>query len=211
VAFESDDLKAAEAGFAALAAEPSGPGDPEGFGLTVRRRRIQCLVGLKRWDEAIAAAEAYRADAPDDPTLAEVDYARGRALQSLTPPRFDDARAAYQAVIEARKGGDLAARAQLMRGETYFHQGKYKQALFEFFRVDILYDAPRWQAAALLEAGKVYEQLSQPADAAETYERLRAKFPDDPNAAEARSRLEEVRKRIANRDRGEKTAAAGNR
>jgi TolA-binding protein len=210
VAFEGDDLKTAEAGFAALSAEPSGANGPDGFNLTVRRRRIQCLVGLKRWDEAIAAAEAYRADAPKDPMLAEVDYARGRALQGLSPPRFDEARAAYQAVIDARKGGDLAARAQLMRGETYFHQKNYKQALFEFFRVDILYDAPRWQATALLEAGKVYEQLFQWDDAAETYERLRAKFPDDPNAAEARSRLDAVRKRPANREEGAKTTDAGN-
>jgi len=62
-------------------------------------------------------------------------------------------------VIDARKGGDLAARAQLMRGETYFHQKNYHEAIREFLKVDILYDAPSWQAAALLEAGKVYERL----------------------------------------------------
>ena len=117
--------------------------------------------------------------------LADVDYARGRALQGLA--RFDDARAAYQAVIEARKGGDLAARAQLMIGETYFHQKNYHEAIREFLKVDYLYDAPSWQAAALLEAGKVHERLDQWADAAETYEKLRDKFPKDPSAAEAKS------------------------
>ena len=50
--------------------------------------------------------------------------------------------------------------------------------------------APRWQAAALLEAGKVYERLDQWADAAETYQRLLNKFPTEPNAAEARQRLD---------------------
>ena len=69
-----------------------------------------------------------------------MEYARGRALQGLA--RFDEARAAYQAVIDARKGGDLAARAQLMRGETFFHQKAYHEALREFLKVDILYDAP---------------------------------------------------------------------
>jgi len=107
LALQSDDLKTAEAGFAALASEPSTTTDAEGFGLTVRRRLIQCLVGLKRWDDAIAAAETYRAEAPKDPQLAEADFARGRALQGRG--RFDEARAAYQAVIEARKGGELAA------------------------------------------------------------------------------------------------------
>ena len=65
-----------------------------------------------------------------------------------------------------------------MRGETYFHQDQFHEALRDFLKVDILHDAPRWQAAALLEAGKVYERLDQWADAAETYERLLTKFPN---------------------------------
>ena len=107
-----------------------------------------------------------------------MEYSRGRALQGLA--RFDEARAAYQAVIDAAKGGDLAARAQLMRGETFFHQKAYREALREFLKVDILYDAPRWQAAALLEAGKVHEQLDQWADAAETYQKLVVQVPRRP-------------------------------
>ena len=55
------------------------------------------------------------------------------------------------------------------------------------FRVATLYDAPAWQAAALLEAGKVYERLDQWAVAAETYQELRAKFPKDPSAEEAKT------------------------
>ncbi len=114
----------------------------------------------------------------------------------MSPPRFEEARAAYQAVIDARKGGDLAARAQLMRGETFFHEKNYREALREFLKVDILYDAPTWQAAALLEAGKVYERLDQWADAAEIYERLCSKFPDDPSAAEAKPLLDVARKHV---------------
>ncbi len=204
VALQSDDPKTAEAGFAALASEPSTSTDSEGFALTVRRRRIQCLVLLKRWEDAVEAAGAYRNDAPKDPQLAEVDYDRGRGLMGLA--RFDDARAAYQAVIDARKGGDLAALAQWSLGETFFHQRNYRQAIREFLKVDILYDAPTWQAAALFEAGKAYEQLDQWPDAAEMYERLRAKFPKDPKAAEARSLLEGVRKRLARQPDTAKTA-----
>ena len=194
VALKAGDAPTAESGFAALAAEPPAPGDPAGFVPAVRRRRIQALVAQKKWKEALEAAEAFRADAPQDPYLAEVDYARGRALQSMSPPRFEEARAAYQAVIDARKGGDLAARAQLMRGETFFHEKNDREALREFLKVDILYDAPTWQAAALLEAGKVYERLDQWADAAEIYERLCSKFPDDPSAAEAKPLLDAARK-----------------
>ena len=195
VALKTNDPKMAEEGFAALEGESPASSDPEGFVSAVRRRRIQALVASKRWKDVLAAAEAFRSEAPDDPGMAEVDYARGRALQSMAPPEFDKAREAYSAVISARKGGDLAARAQFMRGETYFLQKNYREALREFLKADILYDAPSWQAAALLEAGKVYEQLDQWADAAETYERLRSKFPTDPNATQAQTRLDLVRKR----------------
>ena len=136
VALKSDDAATAASGFASLAAEPPATTDPEGFVLAARRRRLQALVALQKWKEVLEAAEAFRADAPQDSYLAEVEYARGRALQSMSPPRFEEARAAYQAVIDARKGGDLAARAtdarrnllprkKLSRGGPRVPQGRH--------------------------------------------------------------------------------------
>jgi TolA-binding protein len=151
------------------------------------------LVGLKRWKEALTQADALKAElTAGDPAVAELDFARGRALLGMGRPA--EARAALQAVITARKGSELAAQAHLMQGETYFHESRFREALREFLQVDILYDAPRWQAAALLEAGKVYERLAQWADAIQTYESLCSRFPNDPRAPEARDRLGAVRK-----------------
>jgi TolA-binding protein len=96
-----------------------------------------------------------------------------------------------------------------MRGETYFHQEKYREAIREFLKADILYDAPSWQAAALLEAGKVYERLSQWSDAAETYERLRGKFPKDARATEAAALLAGVRKHLARQEDSAQTTNPG--
>jgi cellulose synthase operon protein C len=196
VAFQAGDAKAAEVALAALIAEPAAPDEPASLVRTAKRRRAQALVQLESWKEALAVAESYGADPSPgqaDPHRADVEYARGRALQGLA--RFEDARVAYARVIEARKGSELAAKAQFMRGETCFHQKDYREALREFLKVDYLYDAPTWQASALLEAGKVHEQLGQWAEAAETYERLRSRFPNDPNAAQAQARLEVARKR----------------
>jgi TolA-binding protein len=166
---------------------------------------VQSLVLLERWKDALEQADALKADLPSHPQKAEIDYARGRALQGLA--RFDEALAAYQAVIDARKNGDLAARAQFMRGETYFHNKNYDEARREFFKVDALFNAPTWQAAALLEAGKVYERLDQWDAAAEIYKKLREKFPGDPNAATAAQRLEDIRKR-GDAPRGDRPAPA---
>ncbi|HEX8200605.1 MAG TPA: tetratricopeptide repeat protein, partial [Isosphaeraceae bacterium] len=200
VAFQAGDAQAAEAEFAAVTGEP-GPDAPEAWIQTARLRRLQGLVLLERWDDALAAAEALKDEAAGPAQKAEVDYARGRALQGLA--RFDEARACFQEVIEARKGGELAARAQLMRGESFFHQKEYREALREFLKVDILYDAPKWQALALLEAGKVYEQLDQWAEAAEIYEKLRSTFPADPVAAEAARRRDAARRHAAGDAPGE--------
>ncbi len=99
-------------------------------------------------------------------------------------------------MLNDRPAAELAAQAQLMRGEAFFHEDRLHEALREFLQVNILYNAPRWQAAALLEAGKVYERLDQWADAAETYDRLVARFPKDRDAATARARREAVRRRV---------------
>jgi len=202
VAFKGGDAKAAEADFATLAAEAPAESDPKGLVATARGRRVQCLVQLARWADALAAAEAFKADLPADPLAPEVDYCRGRALQGMA--RFDEAREAFDRAIEARKGSELAARAQLMRGETFFHEGRHRDALREFYRVVIQYNAPEWQAVARLEAGKVHEKLDQWREAVESYEKavesyekLRARFPDDRNAAEAGRLLEIARKRVA--------------
>lgn len=162
--------------------------------VTARTRQLQALIAAKKWEEILPLTEKltnenFGADVPE--FQGELGYARGRALQAEA--RFDDARAAYQKAIASGGPPELAARAQFMRGETYFHQKNYREALREFLKVDILHDAPNWQAAALLEAAKVYERLNQQQDAADLYQRLVDRFPNEPAADEARSRLRSLK------------------
>ena len=127
----------AEPIFAALAAEPPNRSDPAGFLRLVRGRHVQSLVGMKCWRDALSQAEALKTELPaGDSTIADLDFARGRALLGLGRP--EDARKAFQAVIDARHGGDLAAQAHLLRGETYFHEDRFREALTEFLKVDLL-------------------------------------------------------------------------
>ncbi len=197
-ALKTGDAAAAETGFSALLDEPSDSKDSPEFRPLVRLKQIQCWVVLKRWKPVIPAIQSLRSELPDgDPAIAELDYARGQTLMGLG--RLEEARTAFQAVIDSKPENELAAQAQLMRGETFFHEDRRHEAIREFLRVDILYNAPHWQAAALLEAGKVYERLDQWADAAETYERLLAKFPRDPAATTARARHGEASRRTSSR------------
>jgi TolA-binding protein len=195
-ALQDGDAAAAESGFSALLAEPAAATDPKGFIPTIRLKRIRSRIALKRWKEALDDVQSMRAELQrGDPAAADLDFATGQALVGLA--RLEEARTAFQRVIDASGKGDLAARALLMHGEAYFHQDKLHEALRDFLKVDILYDAPRWQAAALLEAGKVYERLDQWADAAETYGRLLAKFPREAPASEAGPRRAAASSRAA--------------
>ena len=200
VAFQAGEAQAALDALKGLLDEAPRTTDPldpkpEDWLQLAKIRRLQALILLEKWQEANDLATTLEPEfGPTDPLRAELDYARGRSLQGLA--RFDEARAAYQSVIDSRKAGELAARAQFMRGETFFHQRDFKTARREFLKVDILYDAPRWQAAALLEAGKVYEQLAEWAGALETYDRLVTKFPKEAGAEDARKRMETVRGKL---------------
>jgi TolA-binding protein len=186
-ALQGGDAAAALAGFAAILKEPPASTDPKGWIPTVRLKQIQCWVALKQWRQALEGAQELKTGlSPDDAAIPELDFATGQGLLGLA--RLDEARAAFQRVIGRGDKSDLAAQALLMHGETYFHQDHFHEALRDFLQVDILYKSPRWQAAALMEAGKVYERLDQWADAAETYERLLTRFPNEPTAEEARVR-----------------------
>ncbi len=101
------------------------------------------------------------------------------------------ARREYQLVIRSTTGGktETAAMAQWMIGESYFHQENYDAALREYLRVEILYAYPRWQAAALLQAGKCQELLGRRKEAAELYARLIKAYPNTEFTEEGTRRL----------------------
>jgi TolA-binding protein len=119
----------------------------------------------------------------------EVDYLLGRA--SADQADFDGARRSYQKTIRSPQGAktETAAMAQWMIAESYFHQKNYDAALREYLRVEILYAFPRWQALALLQAGKCRQLLGESAEAARLYERVQTRYADSPAAAEAAQRL----------------------
>ena len=152
-------------------------------------RRAQVLAQQKHWPEAQAMASRIATDFPGFAQQYEADYVVGRALAAQAD--FEGARREYLKTIHSTTGGktETAAMAQWMLGETYFHQENYDAALREYLRVEILYAYPRWQAAALLQAGKCQELLGRPKEAAELYARLIKTNPDTEFTKEGADRL----------------------
>jgi TolA-binding protein len=77
-------------------------------------------------------------------------------------------------------------------GETYFLQQKYAEAIDAYRRVDTLDASGDWAAVALLQAGKSFEKLARPREAATCYTALLTRFADLPHANHARTRLAQL-------------------
>ena len=157
-------------------------------------RRAQSLGQQNRWAEALEIAERIATDYPQFEEQYEADYVIGRALASQG--EFAAAREAYNRVIRSTTGAktETAAMAQWMIGETFFHQESFDEAVAAYLRVEILYDWPKWQAGALLQAAKCQEMLGQYQQAIETYDRLIKTYPDSEFTEEAKQRLRVAQK-----------------
>jgi TolA-binding protein len=186
-AFRQNNFTAAEEQLAAL--ESTIQTRQDAWLGIVPLRRAQCLAQQKRWPEALRLAQAVGKRYPQFAQLYDADYLCGRALGSLA--RFDEAREAYGRVLRspAASGTETGAMAQWMIGETFFHQKRYAAAVEAYERCLANHAFPRWQAAALLQAGKCRLLQGDSAAARRDLARVVSDFPDQPLAAEARTRL----------------------
>lgn len=185
--FRQKDFAAAGARFDALAAK-LGKNEPAWKGM-IPLRRAQILAAASNFAEALTLLAAFDEDFPDFRQRHEVDYLRGRCLARLG--RFDEARTAFDATIRSPWGsaGEIAAMAQWMIGETYFHQERFEEAVAAYDLVEAKYDFPKWQATALLQAGKCYERMNRSDEAARNYAYLIKNYGQTPPAEEAAKRL----------------------
>lgn len=169
---------------------------PEAWSAVAELRRAQALAQLKRWDEALEVAREIASRFPNFDQQHEADYLIGRGLAAQAD--FAAARESYAKVIASPRSAttETAAMAQWMIGESFFHQERYAEALAEYLRVEERYPFPRWQSAALLQAGKCHESLGQWQSAVAAYQRLLKTYPTSDFCSEAGERLAEANKRL---------------
>ncbi len=194
-AFRLGDYEQARERFERL--EREAQGRDKSIPAVAMLRQAQALCHEKKWAQAYKIASKIESAHPGFEEQYEADYVVGRCLANQA--EFENAREAYRKVIRSREGEKTltAANAQLMIGETYYHQKNYETALREYHRVDILYAFPGVQAAALLQAGKCHELLGEWKQATEVYTRLTKQYPDTNFSKEAAQRLRTAEKRAA--------------
>ena len=156
------------------------------------KRQAQCLGKLERWDDAgVVADDALHqfGDFANDYEFVFVT-ARSKEARGL----FDDAEKLYTEVIESENGkaSETAAIAQWRIGEMHFHKEQYETAIDAYYRVDSLYNHPKWRSAAILQAGKCQEHLGNWKHAVKLYTQILDKYPDSKLAESAQERLQLV-------------------
>lgn len=160
--------------------------DVDDFATLIRAAETAVAAGtLELARRRVKAAAAAAEDGFDEALVgmleAELEIRRGR---------LDDARGQLEQIT--RGTGTPAAlrpRAQWLIGESYFMQQRYGDAIDAYRRVEALDADGQWAAAALVQAGKSFEYLARPREAAVCYTALLSRFADTPHAQAARSRL----------------------
>jgi TolA-binding protein len=104
--------------------------------------------------------------------------------------QFDQARSLLENVVRAGETeAGLRGRAQWMIGETYYLQQDFADAIDAYRRVEGIDPQGVWVSAALIQAGKSFEQLGRTREAAVCYGHLIGRFADTAHATLARRRL----------------------
>lgn len=148
----------------------------------------------KKYDDLEATVAELRQRPTKSPFLYQAEEVLGRGYKQQAPPKFDEARKAFDRVLAdpVAEKTETAAKSQFLIGETLFLQEKWADAFLAYQKVYANYAFPDWQSAALLQSGKCDEQQLQWKEAAATYRLLIDKFPKSTHAADAKQRLDVV-------------------
>jgi tol-pal system protein YbgF len=114
------------------------------------------------------------------------------AFDLLKQRRYDDAAAAFRALLSRYPRGELADNARYWLGETYYVKRDYAAALAEFQRVLDDYPLSPKVAGSMLKIGYIQDERKEWPRARTTLERLIDKFPDSTEARLAQGRLERM-------------------
>ena len=152
-------------------------------------RCAETETSLGEVDVASRRVGAAKQAAGDDPLRGSLVSMLAAEL-AIRRLRFDEARGELEAVVRSSSvDASLRGRAQWMIGETFYLQERFTEAIEAYRSVAGMDPDSDWVAAALVQAGKCFEQLGRTRDAAVCYSTLMARHRDSQYAELASRRL----------------------
>lgn len=116
------------------------------------------------------------------------DAAYKAAVRPALAGRSAESIKLFQNFLQEYPHGRYAANAEYWIGEGLYAQGKYRDALAQFEKVDAEWPRHHKNAAALLKAGMTKSRLGDKAGAVESYKKVLSRFPNSEAAGIIRSR-----------------------
>jgi tol-pal system protein YbgF len=177
----------------APAQRSSVPGDAPAAGDAMLMPRSQSSAAPAGRATASGAASPDLALPPPEGRGRDAEREAYReAFDLLKQRRYDDAAAAFRALLSRYPRGELADNARYWLGETYYVKRDYAAALAEFQRVLDDYPLSPKVAGSMLKIGYIQDERKEWPRARTTLERLIDKFPDSTEARLAQGRLERM-------------------
>jgi len=112
-----------------------------------------------------------------------------QAKKALLQKDFAKARAVAQDLVLRHPEAEVTDDAQFLVGDTYFAQGLFANALYEYDTVVVRYPKGNKAPEALLKEAECYERLNLKEDALKVLGRLIRNYPDAPESVQARERM----------------------
>ncbi|MEI6232926.1 MAG: tetratricopeptide repeat protein [Planctomycetota bacterium] len=144
----------------------------------------------QRWDESRQAFEMLTQRFPQ--SMYVYDARLGMAVAFEKTNQVDPAYATYLDVTQ-RTAGEAAAQAQLQMGKIRRAQKRFPEALKDLLGVAATYDVNEINAEAQFEAGQVYADQQQPAEAAKMWQSVIKDYAGSTWAETARKRLDGIK------------------
>jgi TolA-binding protein len=188
--FKQGKFEPAFAAYQKFVAHPSSNKDSQ---IRALLHAGQSAAQLRKWADGVRLLERAATEFPDDPNSAEVSYELAACKQNL-----GDEPAAYRLYEKAAEADrEVGARARFMMGEILFGKKDFHEGVKQFMKVAYGYGYPsapdaikKWQADAMFESGRCFENMRQLDQAKKSYTEVIEKYPQSPRAAAAKARLE---------------------
>lgn len=148
-------------------------------------REKQPDKALKQYDAALAGRKTGGVDLYRQAVV-------GKANVLIGLNQFDETTTFLKGVLKTNRSAKLFAEAYVALGDCHYKRAgtlkdekkvrsAYKEALFNFLRVEVLYPQnPALLAKAFFFAGKCFQKLEQNERAGEKFGQLKKKFPKSP-------------------------------
>ncbi len=151
----------------------------------------QALRKLEKYEKAI---ENYQK------LLAHPDAERFKAASRIglglcyaQTAQYEKAKEQFEtAILENTEDNTVTMRARFEIANVYRELDDHEQAVKFYMFVSVLYDDDEYCPEALYQAGRSFEMLKQGRKAVQVYQELGARYPDSPQAQQAKERIESL-------------------